>query len=156
MNISPRATAAVIFLVLPLFLPEPAAAIQTHAAPEGLYVHLIGHILFAVAMGGFAYRIRRSRLGMEGAWRLMSLGAILFALWNVWAGSGHILEQTILKTDFMPNDARLLAILNVHSPADFLYYLFKMDHLLCVPALLFIYFALKKMTTEKMRAEQSE
>jgi len=128
-------------------IPVPAYAIQTHGAPEGLYVHQIGHILFAIAMFGFAVRIRRSRLADEKSWRLMSTGAVLFALWNGWAFLGHILDSLIPQTDFSRGSGGLQSILDVHAPIDVLYYLFKMDHLLCVPALIFIYLALRRMTT---------
>lgn len=136
---------AALFLVA--VSPVPAHAIQTHAAPEGLYVHQIGHILFAIAMLGFAFRIRHSRLNKENAWRLMSVGAVLFALWNGWAFFGHILDMLIPQTDFSRDGIGLKSILDVHSPIDVLYYLFKMDHLLCVPALVCIYLALRRMTT---------
>jgi hypothetical protein len=132
--------------VLLAVLPVPAYAIQTHGAPEGLYVHQIGHILFATAMIGFAVRIRRSRLADEQAWSLMSIGAILFALWNGWAFLGHILNELIPQTDFSRGSTGLQSLLDLHAPIDVLYYLFKMDHLLCVPALVFIYIALKRMT----------
>ncbi len=132
--------------VLLTTFPESAHAIQTHGAPEGLYVHQIGHILFATAMVGFAMRIRRSRLADEHAWHFMSIGAILFALWNGWAFLGHILTELIPQTDFSRGSTGLQSILDLHAPVDVLFYLFKMDHLLCVPALIFIYLALKRMT----------
>ena len=152
---------AVIFAIWsPLFLvaaiPTPALALQTHAAPEGLYVHQIGHVLFAIAMFGFALRIRGSRLNKEKSWRLMSIGAVLFALWNGWAFFGHILVMLIPKGDFSRGSHGLKSILALHSPIDVLYYLFKMDHLLCFPALLFIYLALKRMTAQPADPAEGE
>lgn len=135
-------------LFLVAVIPTPALALQTHAAPEGLYVHQVGHVLFAIAMLGFAFRIRQSRLSKEKSWRLMSTGAVLFALWNGWAFLGHILESFIPVTHFRRGSAGLKSILDVYSPVDVLYYLFKMDHFICFPALLFIYIALKKMTAQ--------
>lgn len=135
-------------LLLVAVIPGPAHAIQTHAAPEGLYVHQVGHVLFAIAMLGFAFRIRQSRLSKEKSWRLMSTGAVLFALWNGWAFFGHILESLIPLTHFRRGSAGLKSILDVNSSIDVLYYLFKMDHFICFPALLFIYIALRKMTAQ--------
>jgi hypothetical protein len=137
-----------VVTLLPALFPVPAYAIQTHGAPEGLYVHQIGHILFATAMIGFAARIRSSRLADEQAWSFMSIGAILFALWNGWAFLGHILNELIPQTDFSRGSTGLQSVLDLHAPVDVLYYLFKMDHLLCVPALVFIYIALKRMTRQ--------
>jgi hypothetical protein len=152
---------AVIFaFCLALFLvaviSTPAFALQTHAAPEGLYVHQIGHVLFAIAMFGFALRIRHSRLNKQKSWRLMSVGAILFALWNGWAFIGHILALLISKGDFSRGSDGLKSILVLNSPIDVLYYLFKMDHFLCFPALLFIYLALKRMTAQPADSAGSE
>ena len=134
-------------LCLVAVTPTPAHAIQIHTAPEGLYVHQFGHILFAIAMLGFALRVRQSRLSKEKAWRLMSVGAVLFALWNGWAFFGHILEILIPQTHFSRGSDGLKSILELHSPIDALYYFFKMDHLLSVPALVFIYLSLRRMTT---------
>ena len=106
------------------------------------------YVLFAIAMIVFALRIWRSRLRKEKSWRLMSVGAILFALWNGWAFFGHILVMLIPKGDFSRGSHGLKSILALHSPIDVLYYLFKMDHLLCFPALLFFYLALKRMTAQ--------
>ncbi len=76
----------------------------------------------------------------------MAIGAVLFALWNGWAFLGHILDRLIPQTDFSTGPAGLQSVLDIHTPIDGLYYIFKMDHLLCVPALLFIYLSLKRMT----------
>jgi hypothetical protein len=129
-------------------MPAPAYAIQIHGAPEGLYVHQIGHILFAVAMIGFALRIRKSRLGMEKAWQYMATGALLFALWNGWAFLGHILDELMPPGDFCIGSTGLQSLIVVDSSIDLLYYVFKMDHLLCIPALVYVYLALRLMTVE--------
>lgn len=135
------------FLLLAI-MATPAYAIQPHGAPEGLYVHQIGHILFAVAMVGFAYRIRKSRLGREKSWQYMSIGALLFALWNGWAFLGHIFDKLMPAADFCTGNTGLQSLIAVHSSIDLLYYVFKMDHLLCIPALVFVYFALRLMTAQ--------
>ena len=99
-------------------------------------------------MLGFALRIRRSSLIKEKSWHLMSTGAVLFGLWNGWAFLGHIIVSLMPQTDFSRDSDGLKSILALHSPIDVLYYLFKMDHLLCFPAMVFIYFALKRMTAQ--------
>lgn len=141
-------------LFLAAVVPTPALALQIHDAPEGLYVHQIGHVLFAIAMLGFALRIRHSKLSKEKSWRLMSVGAVLFVLWNGWAFFGHILAILIPKEHFSRGSSGLKSILVSHSPIDTLYYLFQMDHLICFPALVFIYLALKQMT--KQTADHAE
>ncbi len=146
-NCAAASVCSTAFLLL-VVMPAPAYAIQAHGAPEGLYVHQIGHILFAVAMTGFALRIRKSRLGMEKAWQYMSNGALLFALWNGWAFLGHILDKLMPPGDFCTGSTGLQSLIAVHSPIDLLYYVFKMDHLLCIPALVYVYLALRLMTVQ--------
>ena len=153
-NVVLAAIPALLFLLA--LSPVPAYAIQTHGDPEGLYVHQIGHILFAIAMSGFAFRIRRLKLADEKAWHLMFTGALLFALWNGWAFFGHILDRLIPAADFSRGSAGLPSILDLHTPLDVLYYIFKMDHLLCVPALVFIYLALRRMTIPPPEAGAAE
>jgi hypothetical protein len=132
-------------LLLQYLLASPALAIQSHGPPEGIYVHQIGHVLYGLAMLGFAFRIRVSRLGKRKSWRLMSLGAFLLACWNGWAFIAHILNRKVPSIDFLLNEQGIKMGLILQTPVDWLYYLFKMDHLICVPALLCIYLSLRRM-----------
>ncbi len=134
-----------ISLLSQLILAEPALAIQSHGPPEGIYVHLISHVLFGLAMLGFAFRIRVSHLQARKSWRLMALGALLLAFWNVWAFIAHILATRIPASDFITNAQGVKRWVVLHTPIDILYYIFKMDHLLCVPAILYIYLSLRRM-----------
>ena len=146
-----------IFLVLAVAsIPAPALAIQTHSAPEGLYVHQIGHILFTIAMIGFALRIMRSRLAKDKAWYLMTIGAFLFALWNAWAFAGHILVLLIDEGNFVRDSNGFKSVFILKSPIDYLYYLAKMDHLICVPALLCFFLALKRMNARLTGSQKDE
>jgi hypothetical protein len=136
--------AAVLFL-LALLAPDPALAIQSHRAPEGIYVHQIGHVLFGMAMLGFALRIRISRLMVRKSWQLMALGALLLFFWNGWAFVAHILAAKVPASDFVTNEEGIRLWMIIHNPVDFFYYIFKMDHILCVPAIFCIYRSLKRM-----------
>ncbi|RUM34740.1 MAG: hypothetical protein DSY58_07745 [Desulfobulbus sp.] len=125
------------------FLPTSAWAIQSHAAPEGLYIHQIGHVLFALAMFGFAWRIRHSRLRSERSWLFMAVGAGLLGVWNGWAFLGHY---------FCMETPWLMAQFAAHPGLHLLRSLTQMDHLLCVPSLICIYLGLKRMTVEAKEA----
>jgi hypothetical protein len=133
---------AILFLAV---TPEAAHALQTHAAPEGLYTHQIDHVLFTLAMFGFAFRIRRSRLKEDKAWRMMAVGALLFALWNCWAIAGHFTTLLISPEDFIRDSQGLKSSLVLQQPLHGIYYILKMDHLICLPALFFFYLALRRM-----------
>ena len=139
--------ALMINLPLPLFWASPALAIQLHGPPEGLYVHQFGHLLYGLAMVGFAFRIRISRLAKDTAWRFMAIGAILLACWNAWAIIAHIVAKNISAGHFLLNEHGIRTALVMDTPVTWFYYLLKMDHLICVPALLLIYLALRKMNS---------
>lgn len=142
---SPLAKALMAGPVLVFVSASPALAIQSHGAPEGLYVHQIGHLLYGLAMLGFAYRIRISKLAATRSWRHMALGAILLACWNGWAMIGHSVSKFISSDSFILNEQGARIALVMDTLEAWFYYIFKMDHLICVPALFFIYLALRKM-----------
>ena len=136
-----------LILLVQLFCAGPAHAIQSHGPPEGIYVHLIGHVLYGLAMLGFAIRIRLSHLAARKSWQLMALGALILTFWNGWAFIAHVLATHIPATDFITNKQGVRMWVALHTPVDWLYYIFKMDHLICVPAILCIYLALRQMNT---------
>jgi hypothetical protein len=138
-----------MLVVFGVTAPDSAQAIQTHAAPEGLYIHQLGHVLFALAMFGFAYRIRHSRLRGEKSWLFMAIGAGLLGLWNGWAFAGHVFSVDTLW---------LQAKFDVHPGLHVVSSYAQMDHLLCVPALFCIYLSLRKMTVDsrKRRAKEAD
>jgi len=138
--------------LLPLLMAGPAHAIQAHGPPEGIYVHQIGHILFGMAMLGFALRIRISRLMVRKSWQLMALGALLLFFWNGWAFIAHILAAKVPASDFITNNQGIRMWMIIHNPVDLCYFIFKMDHLLCVPAIICIYRSLKRMNESTPRS----
>jgi len=128
-----------------VLMPEHVHAIQSHGGGEGLIIHQVAHIVFAVSMGGIAVRILRSPLARDRSWRYFSLGAVLLALWNIWAFTGHQLELEIPKDHFHIAQPDFAPYLEIHTTIDLLYYIYKMDHLISLPALFFFFRALKGM-----------
>lgn len=143
--------AVLAWLIAEGLMPVPALAIQEHGALEGLTVHLVAHLLYGAAMLGFALRIRRSRLAARRPWRLMAVGALLLALWNGWAFIAHVLSHLVPPGDFLTGVTGYRSRIIMRSAIDWLYYLFKMDHLVTVPALALILAALTGMNREKER-----
>ena len=147
-RISPRPGAAASFFLLLCVLilpPSTAFAIQTHAAPEGLYIHQVGHLLYAIAMMGLAYGIWKSELNTKPGWRLLSWGAVFLAAWNIWAFCGHFVETLIPADHFSGVIAHRKSAVLMKTWIDYFYYILKMDHFVCVPALIFLYLGLKRM-----------
>lgn len=136
-----------------LLSAEPALATQAHGAPEGLYAHQLAHIFFIVSMGVLIYWLQERRLVRSVGWRHIQFAALFFILWNVDAFFVHLLEEQLAVIDI-----RRISLWDIHITAAaqsktliWLYYAAKLDHLLCVPALLFLYFGLRRLLKETER-----
>lgn len=131
------------FMVLFIAQPSTAFAVQSHGAPEGYYVHQISHILFIVAMSYIWFKMR-DRQGT--GWKYIRYSFILFILWNIDALLVHWMSHRILSTQFTGSSQNWSQIFTAHSFFDVIYYILRMDHLLCVPAALSFYYGLVKLT----------
>ena len=130
-----------------LIIAEPAFATQAHSAPEGLYAHQLAHIFFIISMGVLIYWLRARQLVQSAGWRYIQYAALFFILWNLDAFTVHLLEEQLAVIDIQRiNLWQINITANNHSKAlAWLYYFAKFDHLLCVPALLFLYFGLRRL-----------
>ena len=120
------------------FNPDIVLATQTHGGPEGVYAHQIAHLFYALSMGFFIHWLRERKLVEESGWRFIQYAAFFLILWNLDAFLVHFLEQTGLRS--IQINAQ-----NGNNGLETLYYLAKLDHLLCVPALFFLYLGLKRL-----------
>lgn len=123
-----------------VFVPQ-AHAIQQHATGGGIITHQIGHMFFLFSMIVLIFTIREKKLDIHKGWRLIQYGALFFILWNLETLTAHFLDNQI-------NVVRMQAlsfdrgVIETESSSDILawaYYVLKLDHLLCVPAMLFMY-----------------
>jgi hypothetical protein len=128
----------------------PVWATQTHGEPEGLVVHQLTHLFFIFSMGLLIYWLRKRNLVKLKAWRYIQYSAMLFILWNIDTFSVHLLDEQV-------NLIRIQRLDDWHLQIDtaagyrhlaFIYYIAKLDHLLCVPALLCLYLGLKRLYHE--------
>jgi hypothetical protein len=144
-----KAFAALLCLAI-LSVADPAMAIQTHGGPEGLVVHQIAHLFFLLSMATLAYWIQARGLGRQRAWRLIRYAAIMLMVWNIDAFIAHLLDEQTSLVAIRQVDAFHLSI--IPRPGfEFLaplYYLFKLDHLFCVPALVLLYIGLRGLLNE--------
>ncbi len=130
-----------------LIFPVKSWATQGHGEVEGIYVHQLAHLFFTFTMGILIYWLRRRRLTRESGWRLIQFSAVWFILWNLSTMGVHLLEEQIqiitiekvtpwqLKLDTTPE----------YVWVAYLYYVIKLDHLLCVPAMISLYIGLKRL-----------
>ena len=138
---------AILWALETLLWPEFSAATQGHAGIEGLYTHQLAHIFFTVSMGILIYWLRQRHLVRQKGWRYIQFSAFFFILWNLDAFMVHLLGEQLgliqvhkvnawdIRIDASPEYRFLIPV----------YYLARLDHLLCVPALLFLYTGLKRL-----------
>ena len=128
-----------------LLLPDNAWALQSHGAPEGLYVHQMAHIHFILALGYLYWDIRRSSFAGKG-WRYLLTFCVLMLGWNIVAFVGHAVAVYIDADTIMSAGGYLRD--GIQGPYDFqklIFYFAKFDHLLAVPALFFFYMGMRSL-----------
>ena len=147
-NRLPAMKAVLVIILLVLIFPSSAAATQGHGGPEGLYVHQMAHLFFMFAMGLLIYWLRKRRLVDQAGWRLIQYAGLFFLLWNVDAFIVHFLEEQagVLRIS-QPERWHI----QIKTSAQWtwlgvVYYLVKLDHLLCVPAMVFLFMGLRRLT----------
>lgn len=130
-----------------LVVPGYAHAIQLHARGGGIITHQIGHLFFLFSMVVLIFTIRGKELDTEKGWRLIQYSAFFFVLWNLGTVTAHFLDNQIfaVKTKTL-SISRMIVDVRSGSPVlAWIYYALKMDHLLCVPAMLFLYMGLSNL-----------
>ena len=130
-----------------LITPSYAFATQGHGGIEGVYAHQLAHIFFIISMASLIYWLRERRLIQERGWKLIQYSAFFFILWNVDAFLVHFLDDQfkIITVKRIGSWQIQLRDMYDSNTLKILYYLAKLDHLLCVPALLFLYLGLKRL-----------
>lgn len=127
--------------------PATAWATQTHGGLEGLFVHQLAHLFFAFSMGLLIFWLRKWRLTISVGWRYIQYAAFFLIAWNLdTMGSHWLLEQSGLI------DVRNIAPLQIQITTaegwqwlSDIYYLTRLDHLICVPALVFLFLGFRRL-----------
>lgn len=133
----------VIFLLLiSAVQTTPAWAVQQHGGAEGLVSHQIGHLLFIFGMGYMLYLVYHIGLTAAG-WLHFKSFLRLILLWNFLTFSGHWLREFVDPDKFVKVDGQTVGY-TISNFTDAVFYLSRLDHLVLVPAFLFLLLALKK------------
>ncbi len=130
-----------------LWKPVPAWAVQGHGDPEGLVVHLLGHLLFISGMAVLLYQSYRQRL-TSGGWRFFRLFLWCILLWNLQTASGHILHEIVSADRYIIMGGHPAAF-RITTFLDGYFYFTRLDHLLMVPALVLLLLALRQWRNEE-------
>ncbi len=129
-----------------IFWPRAAWALQTHPAPEGLYAHMLAHLFFIATLGIFTYWLQTTGLVRERGWRLIQFSCLMFILWNLDTFTVHWIEHTLTSELFITTGLDWSQRLSMTGGwRSWVYYIGKFDHLLCVPAMLFLLFGLREL-----------
>jgi len=134
--------------------PGTALATQGHGGIEGVYAHQIAHLFFLFSMGSLIYWLRARKLVREPGWRLIQYSALFFILWNLDTLTVHALDDQFKIIQVQSLDPWHIQITDAfdNNRIKVLYYLAKLDHLLCVPALLFLFGGLKRLLQDNSPA----
>lgn len=141
-----------VVLILPgLVLPSLGWATQQHSHSEGIIVHQAGHLFFLFSMLVLIFTVTSKGLNQQKGWRMIQWSAFFFILWNLDAIAAHFLDNQLEIVKIIPGSVMKME-LETHSNSMLLagvYYILKLDHLLCVPAMLLLYLGLSKMVQEQ-------
>lgn len=96
-------------------------------------------------MGILVYWLHRNRLTDQTGWRLIQISCVLFIAWNVVAFSGHWVEELISANMIRGHPGWTQRLDTGASPWAVVYFILKLDHLLCVPAILCLVLGLRSL-----------
>ncbi len=140
-----------VFILLIVFLiPDSALAIQAHGGSEGIVVHQGGHLFFLLSLCVLVYWLEKKWFTEGKSRRYFQLFGVFLILWNLNVILMHFLdEQSDIIHVFRPDTSHIvIRAINDSEFLEYIYYFGKMDHLICVPALIFLYLALKTITID--------
>ncbi len=136
-----------------LLFPIDGYATQLHASSEGIITHQVGHLFFLFSMVALIFTITGKGLDKQKGWRLIQFSAFFFILWNLDTIAAHFFDNQIhaVKIETIAFGKIKITTDNGSSMLAFIYYILKLDHLLCVPAMLFLYKGLSNLVNDQKR-----
>ena len=136
-----------------ILLPIDGYAIQLHASSEGIITHQVGHLFFLFSMVALIFTVTGKGLDQQKGWRLIQYSAFFFILWNLDAITAHFFDNQIHAVTIETISIGKMRIItnNDSSLLAWFYYVLKLDHLLCVPAMLFLYKGLSSLVDDQRR-----
>jgi hypothetical protein len=140
--------------ICPILWPASAWATQTHGGLEGLWVHQTAHLFFALSMGLLIFWLRKWRLTDAKEWRYIQFAALFFIAWNLDAMATHWLQEQSSLIE-VHNIAPLQMQIVTSEGLRWLgtvFYVAKLDHLFCVPALIFLFLGFRRLLRTALNA----
>mgnify|MGYP000040060470 FL=1 len=144
-------------LFLGLIPAVPALATQGHAGIEGVWVHQFAHLFFLFSMMLLIYWLRQAGLVKVPGWRYIQYAALFFILWNADTLLVHFLDEQIraVRVASLGDWQIQVSAVGGRGWLAAVYYLAKLDHLLCVPAMVCLWLGLRHMLKEAAPEESA-
>ncbi len=143
-----------MFIVALILIPIDVSATQLHASSEGIITHQMGHFFFLFSMVVLIFTITDKGLNRQKGWRLIQYSAFFFILWNLDAITAHFFDNQIhaIKIENISFGKIRVITSNDSSVLAWFYYVLKLDHLLCVPAMIFLYKGLSILVGDQKKS----
>jgi len=143
-----------MFIVALILIPIDVSATQLHASSEGIITHQMGHFFFLFSMVVLIFTITDKGLSRQKGWRLIQYSAFFFILWNLDAITAHFFDNQIhaIKIENISFGKIRVITSNDSSVLAWFYYVLKLDHLLCVPAMIFLYKGLSILVGDQKKS----
>lgn len=142
----------IVITLAGLFLSAtPAHAIQLHLTAGGIITHQIGHTAFLISMIVLIFTIRGKNLETQKGWRMIQYAALFFILWNLDTLFAHFLDNQIKIVSTRTLSFKTFIVEAEDPVVAWIYYFLKLDHLLCVPAMFFLYRGLSELVKEQKK-----
>ncbi|MCK5163874.1 MAG: hypothetical protein KAQ72_09160 [Desulfobacula sp.] len=134
-----------------ILLPIDGYATQLHTSSEGIITHQVGHLFFLFSMVALIFTVTGKGLDKQKGWRLIQYSAFFFILWNLDAITAHFFDNQIhaVKIENISFGKIRIITNNDSSILAWFYYILKLDHLLCVPGMLFLYKGLSSLVDDQ-------
>lgn len=141
-----------------ILLPMEANATQLHDSSEGIITHQVGHVFFLFSMVVLMFTITGKGLDKQRGWRLIQYSAFFFIIWNLDVITAHFFDNQIhvVKMENISLDHIRVIASNDSAILAWTYYGLKLDHLLCVPAMLFLYKGLSSLVKEQRQVMEKK
>ncbi len=146
---------SLLFLV---FFPDTALAVQVHGPPEGVLVHLMGHIFFFAALLFLIYILNKYPVDRGKAWTYFKISIFFWLVWNIDTFVNHILALRLDKSAIIVGRHHIFSYLAGPLTVEkWIYYMGQFDHFLCIPAMWSLSMSLRYFCkkVEKQTAEEN-
>lgn len=142
-----------ICLLILFGMTENSWALQSHGAPEGIYVHQMAHLLFMGALGYLYWHTRKSPPIKSNGWKYLQIFCFFLIAWNLIAFTGHEAFGKLSPADFVDKNSWKEQLAPPITWMKALYYITKMDHFLNVPGLMALVISLRTFYREALLEE---